>query len=58
MFRAEAQFRNDCRKEKEDAEAAMKDAQKKAKQLEQEKLDLKHELERKEQLSLFAIAAR
>ena len=58
MFRAEAQFRNDCWKEKEDAEVAMKEAQKRAKLLEQEKLDLKHELERKEWLSNFAIGAR
>ena len=34
MFRAEAQFRNDCWKEKEDAEVAMKEAQKRAKLLE------------------------
>lgn len=58
MFRAEAQFRNQCKKDKEDAEIKMYDAVKIAEKLELEKKDLKHELERKERLALQAIAAR
>lgn len=58
MFRAEAQFRNKCKKDKEEAEIKMTDAIKIAEKLELEKKDLKHELERKERLALQAIAAR
>lgn len=58
MFRAEAQFRNQCKKDKEEAEIKMTEAIKIAEKLELEKKDLKHELERKERLALQAIAAR
>lgn len=58
MFRAEAQFRNQCKKDKEEAEKKMTEAVKIAEKLELEKKDLKHELERKERLALQAIAAR
>ena len=58
MFRAEAQFRNKCKQEKDDAEELMRDALKKYNRLEGEKKDMKHELERKERLALQAIAAR
>jgi chromosome segregation ATPase len=58
MFRAEAQFRNQCKKDKEEAEIKMHEAIKTAEKLELEKKDLKHELERKERLALQAIAAR
>jgi len=58
MFRAEAQFRNQCKKDKEEAEIKMIDATKTAEKLILEKKDLKHELERKERLALQAIAAR
>ena len=52
MFRAEAVFRNQCKKDKEEAEEITKDALKKYNSLLKEKEDLKHELERKERLSL------
>lgn len=52
MFRAEAVFRNQCKKEKDEAEEVMKDAVKKYQSLLKERDDLKHELERKERLSL------
>ena len=58
MFRAEAVFRNQCKKEKDEAEDVMKDAVKKYHSLLKERDDLRHELERKERLSLQAIAAR
>lgn len=52
MFRAEAVFRNKCKAERDDAEDKMKDAVKKYQSLLKERDDLKHELERKERLSL------
>ena len=58
MFRAEAVFRNQCKKDKDEAEDKMKVAVKNHSQLLKERDDLKHELERKERLSLQAIAAR
>lgn len=58
MFRAEAQFRNKCKKDKEEAEIKMKEAVDKFEKLALEKKDLQHELERKERLALQAIAAR
>jgi len=58
MFRAEAQFRNKCKKEKEEAEIKMREAVDKFEKLLLEKKDLQHELERKERLALQAIAAR
>jgi len=58
MFRAEAQFRNQCKQEKDEAFEAMEKALKSYEKLKAEKRDLKHELERKERLALQAIAAR
>lgn len=58
MFRAEALFRHQCKQEKDQAEDVMKDAVRKYQALLKERDDLRHELERKERLSLQAIAAR
>ena len=58
MFRSEAMFRNQCRKERDEAVEKMTEALKRTNFLEKERLDLKAELERKERLSLQAIAAR
>ena len=58
MFRSEAMFRNQCRKERDEAVEKMTEALKRTNFLEKERLDQKAELERKERLSLQAIAAR
>jgi chromosome segregation ATPase len=58
MFRAEAVFRNQCRKERDEAVEKMNESVKRTQFLERQCADLKAELERKERLSLQAIAAR
>lgn len=58
MFRAEAQFRNKCKQEKEEAEVEKEGAVRNYEKLLQQTRDLRHELERKERLALQAIAAR
>jgi hypothetical protein len=58
MFRAEAVFRNQCRKERDEALEKMNESVKRTQFLERQCTDLKSELERKERLSLQAIAAR
>ena len=58
MFRNEALFRNQCKKERDDALEQKIEAVKKMSFLEKERLDLRQELDRKERLSLQAIAAR
>jgi chromosome segregation ATPase len=58
MFRAEAVFRNQCRKERDEALEKMNESVKRTQFLERQCQDLKSELERKERLSLQAIAAR
>ncbi len=58
MFRAEAVFRNQCKRDLDDSREKMAEALKRTAFLEKERIDLKQELERKERLSLQAIAAR
>ena len=58
MFRQEAVFRTKCKQDKESAEAAKEEAEKKFQKVLKEKEDLRSELERKERLALQAIAAR
>jgi hypothetical protein len=52
MFRAEAVFRNQCRKERDEALEKMAESLKRTQFLERQGADLKAELERKERLSL------
>jgi hypothetical protein len=52
MFRAEAVFRNQCQKERDEAVEKMQDAIRKMSLLEKERHDLRQELDRKERLSL------
>ena len=58
MFRAEAKFRKECKKEKDEAVEKMVLYQKEHNKLVSERDDLKNELERKERLAIQAIAAR
>ena len=58
MFREEAVFRKQCKKERDEAELTMNEVLSKFKSIEKQRNDLKSELERKERLSLQAIAAR
>ena len=52
MFRAEAVFRIECKKEKDDAVDKMSNAMKQHNKLVAERDDLKNELERKQRLSI------
>ena len=58
MFRAEAKFRKECKKEKDEAVEKMVLYQKEHNKLVSERDDLKNELERKERLAIQAIATR
>jgi len=58
MFRAEAVFRLDCKKERDEAVEKMNNAMKQHNKLVSERDDLKNELERKQRLAIQAIAAR
>ena len=58
MFRAEAVFRKECKKEKDEAVDKMAVAMKQHNKLVNERDDLKNELERKQRLAIQAIAAR
>lgn len=58
MFRAEAVFRLDCKREKDEAVEKMASAMKQHNKLVNERDDLKNELERKQRLAIQAIAAR
>jgi len=58
MFRAEAVFRKECKKEKDDAVGRMSVAMKQHNKLVSERDDLQKELERKQRLAIQAIAAR
>lgn len=58
MFRAEANFRLECKKEKDDAVDEMKKAMKIHNKLVKKIADLENELARKERLAIQAIAAR
>jgi len=52
MFRAEAVFRLDCKKEKDEAVEKMTSAMKQHNRLVSERDDLKNELERKQRLAI------
>ena len=52
MFRAEAVFRIDCKREKDEAVEKMSSAMKQHNKLVAERDDLRNELERKERLSI------
>lgn len=58
MFRAEAMFRKECKKEKDDAVTEMSKAMKQHNKLMKKIEDLENELSRKQRLSIQAIAAR
>jgi len=58
MFRAEAVFRIECKKEKDDAVKDMSIAMKSHHKLVNERDDLRNELQRKQRLAIQAIAAR
>ena len=58
MFRAEAMFRKECKKEKDDAVGEMTKAMKQHNKLMKKIEDLENELSRKQRLSIQAIAAR
>ncbi len=58
MFRAEANFRKECKRDKDEAVSNMTLYQKEHNKLVNERDDLKNELERKERLAIQAIAAR
>lgn len=58
MFRTEAAFRESCKKERDDAIKDKERFQSTHNDLVQKNEELKHELERKQRLSVQAIAAR
>ena len=58
MFRAEASFRKECKREKDEAVEKMTKYMKEHNKLVSQRDDLKNELERKQRLAIQAIAAR